>query len=269
MLNIKIPIIIITFLLFAGCNTGQTNNTPKNSGTKTVVAKTTHAKTDDISTGYRLMKQKCFICHLETPDPAKRGQMIAPPMVRVQQHYKPAYPTKEAFVKAVVAYVKNPSEAKTLMPGAVKRFKIMPKLIYDDKELQLIASALFETNFNNPGAMERTAMQQAKLQLNNGEKWKLKKQTMQKVNVVVSKLQGFHSDNLSAYHQLGKDIFNLSKALLLDKSYKNDLYKQLQAFFHGIEDNMHTLMSAKDITTAQQQTEILKKKFNRFYQYFE
>ncbi len=269
MLNIKILFVVIAALLFSDCQTGQRNNTVENSAIETTNRNVLQAKANEISESYRLMKQKCFICHLETPEPAKRNQMIAPPMVRVQQHYKPAYPAKEAFVKAVVAYVKNPSEAKTLMPGAVKRFKIMPKLIYDDKELQLIASALFETNFNNPGTMNRAAMQQAKLQLNNGKKWKLKKETMQKVNAVVSKLQGFHSGNLSEYHQLGKDVFNLSKTLLLDKSYKNDLYKQLQAFFHGIEENMHSLISAKDISTAQQQTVILKKKFNRFYQYFE
>lgn len=125
-----------------------------------------------ISEGYQLMKQKCFICHLETPDPAKKDQMLAPPMVRVQQHYKPAFPAKDDFIDAVMAYVKNPSEENTLMPGAVKRFKVMPKLTYEDKELQLIAGALYKTDFNSSPNMN-SSMQQAKMQLDNGKKWKL------------------------------------------------------------------------------------------------
>ena len=268
MLNIKILFVVIAALLFSDCQTGQRNNTVENSAIETTNRNVLQAKATKISEGYRLMKQKCFICHLETQKKKKNSQMIAPPLVRVQQHYKPAYPTKEAFVKAIVAYVKNPSEAKTLMPGAVKRFKLMPRLIYDDKELQWIAETLYETNFNTSQAMNRP-MQQVKLQLNNGKKWKLKKETLQKINNVASQLKSFHSEHLSDYHQLGKDVFNLSKTILLDTFYQDDVTTQLQAFFHGIEDNMHTLMSAKDITTAQQQTVILKKKFNRFYQYFE
>ena len=31
------------------------------------------------------MTQKCYLCHFETPDPSKKDQMIAPPMLRVPE----------------------------------------------------------------------------------------------------------------------------------------------------------------------------------------
>ena len=67
-----------------------------------------------VNKGYELMSQKCFICHFEKMDPSKKDKMIAPPMMRIQEHYKPNYPTKEAFVKAVTAWVSHPDIEKTV-----------------------------------------------------------------------------------------------------------------------------------------------------------
>ena len=58
------------------------------------------------------MQQKCFICHLEKPSFSKKASMIAPPMVRIQEHYKPTYNNKDEFVKAIVNFVSNPDEKK-------------------------------------------------------------------------------------------------------------------------------------------------------------
>jgi len=260
--------LIAAFLLLAGCNSGNKKTGAENKAAKLVTAKKSVSVSPDVSEGYRLMQQKCFICHMATPDSAKKNQMIAPPMVRVQEHYKPAYPGKNDFMKATKQYINNPSEVKTLMPGAVKRFKLMPKLIYTDNELTLITEALYEINFHSNPAMNR-AMNRLKLQLNHGEKWKLKPASVEQVDHVVSILKSFNSSSLTDYHKLGKEVFNLSKTLLLDKSYTGDVYLQLQAFFHGVEDNMHVLIAARSTGEADRQVTILKKKFKQFYQYFE
>ena len=113
-------ILIIAFIALniTACNNKEKSKASENSNEE--LPKETSAI---VSKGYELMKQKCFICHFEKPDPAKMAQMIAPPMLRVQEHYKPAYAEKENFVKAVMAYVNNPSQDKTLMPGAVKKIQ--------------------------------------------------------------------------------------------------------------------------------------------------
>lgn len=94
------------------------------------------------------MKQQCFSCHLEKMGQGMGPAKIAPPMIRVQEHYKPLYPKKADFVKAVAEWVKNPKMEKTNMPGAVRKFKIMPALNIDDSKLELIGSALFEADFS-------------------------------------------------------------------------------------------------------------------------
>ena len=140
-----ISIIIIT-LLFTSCNTEK-----KDLKTETIVEKTTQNITE--TEGSKLMKKNCFICHFPKPDPSKRNQMIAPPMLRVQEHYMPLYPKKEDFVKAIVAWVENPTKDKVEMPGAVRKWDLMPKLNYNNKEVALIAEALYDMDFGSSPKM--------------------------------------------------------------------------------------------------------------------
>jgi len=122
--------LIFTFIFnFSNC-TSKKEETEKT--TKTITASS--------SEGYKLMEQKCFICHFAKPDPTKRNSMIAPPMIRVQQHYKPTYPKKEDFINAITAWVKNPIKENTLMPGAVRKFDVMPHLGYGDNEIKQISN---------------------------------------------------------------------------------------------------------------------------------
>jgi len=247
--------------------------------------------TADFQQGYTLLKQRCFICHMEKPDPSKKSQMIAPPMVRVQQHYKPAYPSKEAFVKAVTDYVNNPDKNHTLMPGAVKRFNVMPKIVYDSNELRLIAETLYDYDFNvnsngtvHGGGMGmghgkgrgQGRMGQGKgmnmnheLTLDNGKKWKLDPETFDKIKNISSKINNFSSNDLKDYRDLGKDIFDVARSVLLDTSHKGEAYTQLQYFFHDLEHSMHALMASPDVNAGKKQITILKNKFKKFDKFFE
>ncbi len=264
----KIPVLLIilfSFSVFIQCNNPPSKKeatAAANGENRSIPVQTTYS-----AKGYALMKQKCFICHFPTPDPARRNQMIAPPMVRVQEHYKPAYPGRKAFVEAVMNYVKNPSQDKSLMPGAVSRFKLMPKLMYNDDELRLIAETLYAIDFKSPA--KANGMMTGPLKLNNGHKWKLHTDTMEKVKAAVSELNRLSSDRLDDYHRAGKDIFNRVKSIILDPRYQGDVHQQLQIFFHGIEDPMHNLMAARSLPEAQKEVKILKEKFNTFTAYFE
>ncbi|WP_456379160.1 hypothetical protein [Lutibacter sp.] len=262
MKNILFNLIVITFLsvLFTSCN----NKTSKSKTTNIENKSITQAEIYNTK-GYELLKSKCYICHFEKPDPSKMNQMIAPPMLRVKEHYFPNYPNKEDFINAVMAIVKNPSEEKTLMPGAVKKFNLMPKVIYEDEDLRLIAETIYNLEF---GTAPKVRMQTMELSLNNGEKWVVKPETYKIIQEVGTKISNFNADSVAEYNQLGKDVFDKAKFVLMDDSYSGELFNQLHNFFYGIEGEMHLLIAEKDIKKAKQTTENLKIKLNDFYLIF-
>ncbi len=213
------------------------------------------------------MRQIFFICHLEAPRFSKRASMIAPPMIRVQEHYNSIYPDQEDFVKAIKAFVKSPSEAKTLMPGAIRKFDIMTQLPYDDAELEQIAEVLHETDFGNIPKMKMGMSR--KLLLNDGKKWKVKQQTSEQIQAIIDQLNSFQSDNLADYQHLGRSVFDDAKSIMLDDSYTGDLFDQIHSFFYTLEGNMHLLITSKTLDEARLQRGELKIKFEVFTQYFE
>lgn len=267
----KIYLLIVTLLIgLLSCNTSQKNkeysksdnsiveNTSQNEGVE--------QKAVFNSKGYELMKQKCYLCHFEKPDPLKREQMIAPPMLRIKEHYKPTYPNKTEFSNAIIDFINNPSLEKTLMPGAVKKFKLMPKLIYDAEELRLIAETIYD--FGSAPKI-KTQMMGGMLQLDNGKKWVLKKESIEQISAVINKINNYKSTNIADYNQLGKDTFNDAKKIMLDDSYTGELFNQIHIFFYGIENNMHTLMATKSKNEGEKQLTELKNKFKEFHNYFE
>ncbi len=265
--------IVILLISLISCNTGQKENKPDLKTGDSIeenVSLNEEAEQKMVahSKGYELIQQKCYICHIEKPDPSKRDQMIAPPMLQVQQHYKPIYPNKDEFVNAMVSFIKNPSQEKTLMPGAVKKFELMPKLIYDEAELRLMAESMYEYDFGSAPNM-RMQMMSGKLQLNNGEKWVLNKESMEQINAIIKKINNFKSTDISDYQQLGKDIFNDAKFIMLDDSYTGELFDQIHIFFSGIEQNMHNLIATESIAEAEKQLTELKNQFKEFHNYFE
>ena len=95
--------------------------------------------------GESLMMKLCVSCHVLEGKPT-----IAPPIFAVKIHVKQAYTGRDAFVQRIVDWVENPDEANTLMPGAVNRFGLMPKLSYKNENVKKIAEYIYDTEFNVP-----------------------------------------------------------------------------------------------------------------------
>ena len=74
--------------------------------------------------GYKLYQMYCPACHSNAATFANR---LAPSVFMVHDRYKKIY-DKEAFVKRVVAGIVAPSIDKSIMPGAVRNFNLMPPL---------------------------------------------------------------------------------------------------------------------------------------------
>ena len=103
---------------------------------------------EQLTDGYTLMKNNCYVCH--NPNTASHDDIIAPPFKAVKMHYTRQYDTKEGFVTAVVNWVQNPTEDNALMYGAVMKFKVMPKLELDPKDLEQIATYIYDNDIEQP-----------------------------------------------------------------------------------------------------------------------
>lgn len=101
-----------------------------------------------------LTAARCLICHGNT----NRGQgRLAPPFAMVKSHYQSL--DQDAFIKTVSAWVKAPDKHKSKMPGAVRRFGLMPSLAYPEDEVTAIAKYIYKTDFPMPGRRGRGAGQ--------------------------------------------------------------------------------------------------------------
>ena len=127
----------ILFLL--SCGTKSTSQDVTNDEQAAVKELTDHP-------GYTLYKMYCIACHGNAATPENR---LAPPAFMVHDRYKAAY-DKEAFVKRVVAWIDAPSKEKSIMPGAVRNFDLMPPLPLSLEDRENVADYFYETEFAEP-----------------------------------------------------------------------------------------------------------------------
>ncbi len=99
----------------------------------------------DSEKGKKLLKSLCLSCH------ALEGKAtIAPPLIAVKRHVKKAYQSEEDFVDRIVDWVEQPDAAIALMPGAIKKFGLMPKLPYDKDDVKKIAKYIYKADIEQP-----------------------------------------------------------------------------------------------------------------------
>ncbi len=101
------------------------------------------ASSDD---GIQLFEDNCAACHMGE---ARGPDRIAPPIFAVKNHYSQL--SEEAFIDAVTAWITTPDEAKSLMPGAVRRFGLMEPLDIDEPSARKIAKFIYFGEFQTPG----------------------------------------------------------------------------------------------------------------------
>jgi len=93
------------------------------------------------SDGEELYGQLCASCH--TPNASVK---IAPKIDAVVDHVRKAYPQREDFISRIVEWVDEPKAEIALMPGAIRKFNLMPKLGYNQHDVEEIAEYLFDKN---------------------------------------------------------------------------------------------------------------------------
>jgi len=105
------------------------------------------AQINEVHPGKKLLETNCNICHSPSASEEKR---LAPPMIAVKKHYISESTTKAEFINDIQEWVKEPSEGKAKMYGAIRRFGVMPKTPFPEETIEQIADFIFENDIEQP-----------------------------------------------------------------------------------------------------------------------
>lgn len=98
--------------------------------------------------GAKVYQSACMSCHALA---AKEEGGMGPPLFGMKDHVLKAYPERTAFINRIKAWVKAPNPDDALMPGAVKKFGLMPaQPQLSDADLQAVAEFIYDTDFTRP-----------------------------------------------------------------------------------------------------------------------
>tara|TARA_R100000353_G_scaffold153008_2_gene111496 strand:- start:153436 stop:153927 length:492 start_codon:yes stop_codon:yes gene_type:complete len=140
---LKLFVILLLPLVLLACDSKKQNN-------YLAIAEATNisvVNNNQEHPGKQLMEDNCYMCH--NPHTAKEN-LIAPPMVAIKKHYISSETTKEEFVEAMVVWAKNPSEEKSKMPMAIKKFGLKPYQFYPERSIRQIADYMFTHKIEEP-----------------------------------------------------------------------------------------------------------------------
>jgi len=120
------------------------------------------AQNNSLYEGEALFKQYCASCHGDLPgiDMSKRP---GPPMFMVKRHYIGTYPDEMTFVNAVADWVEKREISMSLMPGAIRRYNLMPPILVERNKVEKIAAYIFYSPMNLPASFEQHYKRQHRL----------------------------------------------------------------------------------------------------------
>lgn len=141
--SILVSIGLFALLLYSSCETEQSAS----QETAEILLSETQ-----LAEGAKLLKQSCVTCHSAHGSMKNRA---APPLVAVKRHYLEDNPTRAQFIADIREFVKHPEEHKSKMPGALKRFGLMPQMSFSDEQLNAVAAVLYDTEVEAPDWFEK------------------------------------------------------------------------------------------------------------------
>ena len=106
----------------------------------------------ELSEGFQLLENNCFSCH--SPN-ASIENRVAPPMEAIKKHYIKKNTSLEEFTQDLTTFLNNPSEDITKMPGAIKRFNLMPKMNFSNEQIFKIAAYIYFSELEKPDWFEK------------------------------------------------------------------------------------------------------------------
>ncbi len=105
------------------------------------------------NSGAQLYKTYCEVCH-GTTGGMDMNKRLAPPVMAIRMHYGNKLATKNEFVNAIVDWLEKPTESKSLMRGAIKRFNLMPLIPVAKDDAINIAEYIYQGNLDSPEGLK-------------------------------------------------------------------------------------------------------------------
>lgn len=106
-----------------------------------------------IEEGKQLYKTYCSTCHGVTGG-MDMNKRLAPPIAGVRFHYTAVHADKASFIAAITDWLDKPEASKSLMRGAIRKFKIMPVITVTKEEAVKIATYIYEGELDNPAGFD-------------------------------------------------------------------------------------------------------------------
>ncbi|MBV1923421.1 MAG: DUF3365 domain-containing protein [Flavobacteriaceae bacterium] len=142
--SIYISLLCIS-LLFSSCKNNSENESldPQKEVDTTI--------SSEIPMGKKYLETKCNLCHSLT---AGENERIAPPMIAIKRNYMNSTTSKEEFIAQFTDFVKDPTNEKALMSGAINKFGVMPKQAFPENEVLAIANYVYDFEIETPAGFE-------------------------------------------------------------------------------------------------------------------
>jgi cytochrome c2 len=245
-----IYIIAVATLFLVSCN-----KTKQDTSSEQIVV---NAANKEQSEGYTLFKNNCYACHSVISK--SHDEIIAPPMVAIKRRYQMSYSSKEDFVEALVNWSKDPKEENALMRGAVQQFKVMPKQVFKEDDLQKIATYIYDNEIEKPDWFEAHSEEEHGGNGNGMGQGKGKRQGkgmgMQGQNNWIQQMKLDGENKWDANIETTQGIEKLQDILAKDKSQSIDDFKNLEKELSDVmttifdkctmkgasHDNLHTFL---------------------------
>ena len=135
--------LVLSLLMFSCDNAMQENSSSDND--------TEQPSTEELAEGLQLLEANCYACH--SPN-ASMENRLAPPMIAIKKHYLTEGVSLEQFTEDLASFLNDPSEEKSKMPGALRRFNLMPKMSFSDDHISKIATYMYYTDIEQPDWFE-------------------------------------------------------------------------------------------------------------------
>ena len=137
--NTTFIFIVFSIFIYSCNNSSKENPNPKNEIFK--------PNQQELAEGFRLTEISCFSCH--SPDASLKSK-IAPSMESIKKLYINGNVSYEQFTQELIAFLNNPSEEKSKMPGAIEQFNLMPKVNLSDEQFSKIAAYIYFSDIEKP-----------------------------------------------------------------------------------------------------------------------
>jgi len=123
--------------------------------TSLFLSQASFASDDKHEAGEKLFKTYCMACHGASVGGMDMSKRIAPPIAAVRLHYIDTYPDEASFVQAVTAWTEKQDASKSLMRGAINKFKIMPPIVVPKEDAAKIAAYIYSGDIEKPEGFEK------------------------------------------------------------------------------------------------------------------